>query len=297
MGTLNAMNDRVPAWAAPGRASTPEPMTWLSMVLRVAGVPAMACLWWALAFLPSSAGSAPMVDSWPPTLPIQLTDLEVAVFGPLGAALVVVALLRRTGLAFLSILLGFLVSAFATLARGADTQGSIFNATERNLMFFVCAMAALAGLAIGTAAIRSLLAFGFLGLLAVFPVVSLVSLVLFSHESDNPWLVRPALAVLLVMIAWRRWSGALVWPVFFALFWLLNLAMAAVGYGAHHLRYPDGSQAALGSVVDAMPDFVRSAWSDFLGTRWADFWPAAIMAALFVAGQWAWRRFDGAVGT
>ena len=127
-----------------------------------------------------------MVDSWPPTLPIQLTDLEVAVFGPLGAALVVVALLRRTGLAFLSILLGFLVSAFATLARGADTQGNIFNATERNLMFFVCAMAALAGLAIGTAAIRSLLAFGFLGLLAVFPVVSLVSLVLFSHESDNP---------------------------------------------------------------------------------------------------------------
>lgn len=92
------------------------------------------------------------------------------------------------------------------------------------------------------------------------------------------------------MIAWRRWSGALVWPVFFALFWLLNLAMAAVGYGAHHLRYPDGSQAALGSVVDAMPDFVRSAWRVLLGLSWDIFWPAAVIAALVVGGRVVWRR-------
>jgi len=286
------MTNRVPAWAAPGRARIPEPFTWLSTILLVAGVPAMAALWWALAFLPSSAVGPPMVDSWPPTLPVLFTDLEVAVFGPLGASVVVVALLRRGNLAFLSILLGFLAPALVTLVRGADTHGSVVNTTERSLMLFVCAMAALAGLAIGAAAITSLRRFGFVGLLAVTPVASFIAFVLLDPRADHRWLTRSALVALLVMTAWRRWSGVLVWPIFFALFWLLALAMSALGYGAQTLRHPVGSGASVRVVTDAMLDLVRSAWRVFLGTSWDVFWPAAVIAALAIAGQWAWRRYD-----
>ncbi|MHB8273623.1 MAG: hypothetical protein ACYDC9_02470 [Dermatophilaceae bacterium] len=72
--------------------------------------------------------------------------------------------------AFRSVLLGFVVSAWVTLAHGADTHGYVLNTTERQIMLAVCAVAASAGLAIGAATIRSLQSFGFLGLLAVFPV-------------------------------------------------------------------------------------------------------------------------------
>jgi hypothetical protein len=276
---------------APARAQIREQVPWLPNAHRFLAVPATALLWWALAFLAwTRAVGSPSVDSWPPTLPTLFTDLVVAVFGAVGASLVVVALVRRGGLAFLSVLLGFVVSAGVTLKHGGGTQGYDLNTAELLIMLVVGAAASLAGLAIGTAAIRSLEGFGFLGLLAVSPVVSFVSVVLLSPLSDNRWLVRPALAVLLLMIAWRRWSGVLLWPIFFALFWLLNVAMSALGYGAQTLRHPGGSRATVGSVADAMLDFVRSAWRVFLGVSWDVFWPAAVVAALVVAGRIVWRR-------
>ncbi len=143
--TLRVMTARVPDWVAPAKAQIREQFTWLPKVLRLVAVPAMALLWWALAFLPWTCARLPsmveswppMVESWPPTLPILFTDLVVAVFGPLGASLVVVALVRRGGLAFLSILLGFGVSARVTLTRGPAKLGYwspapfYLNATER----------------------------------------------------------------------------------------------------------------------------------------------------------------------
>lgn len=208
----------VPDWVAPAMAQIREQFAWLPKVLRLVAVPAMALLWWALAFLPWKDARLPsMFESWPPTLPILFTDLGVTVFGPLGASLVVVALLRRGGLAFLSVLLGFVVSAWVTLTHGADTHGSVLNPTERQIMLAVCAVAALAGLAIGAAAIRSLQRFRFFGLLAVHPVASLSAAVLLGARADDRWLTRSALVALLVMIAWRRWSGVLVWPIFFTL--------------------------------------------------------------------------------
>jgi len=121
--------------------------------------------------------------------------------------------------------------------------------------------------------------------------VSLIGEVLFSPVTDKRRLIRPALAVLLVMIAWRRWSGVLGWQIFFVLFWLLNLAMSAVDYGAVNLRNRRGSQASVGSIGGTMLDFVRSAWRVFSQSSWRDFWPAALMAAVVVAGLWVWRRF------
>ena len=251
----------------------------------------MALLWWALAFLPwTRAGGAAAVDSWPPTLPVLFTDLVAATFGPVGASLVVVALVRRAGLALLSILLGFVVSAAVTLARGGEAQGYVLHTTELLIMLVVGAVAALAGLAIGAVAIRSPEGFGLLGLLAVLPVASLVSVVLRAPPTEIASLVRPALVALMVMIAWRRWPGVLLWPVFFALFWLLHLAMFAIGYGAADLRHPGGSHATMGSVADTMLLFVRSGWRMSLGTSWHVFWPTALGAALVVAGRFVWRR-------
>ena len=291
------MSPRVPAWAGPGRSQVPEPFTWISLVLRVVGVPAMAALWWALAFLPWKAAGLPSLSqSWPPTVPVLFTDLGVAVFGPVGASLVVAALIRPRALAFLSVLLGFGVSAVVTLIREADTFGVVLNTFERVLMLFVCAMAALAGLGIGALAVASLQRFGFLGLLAVSPVASLLAVLLLDSRSDPRWLTRSALVVLLVMIAWRRWSAVVLWPIFFVLFWLLQIVMPAVGTGAQTLRHPGGSSATMGTVVSAMLDFVRSAWSVLLEISWQAFWPAAVIAALVVAAQFAWRRY-GQVGT
>ena len=287
----------MPAWAAPARGPVPEPFTWLSVVLRVVGVPAMALLWWALAFLSwQRAGLPSMPESWPPALPVLFTDLEVTVFGPLGASLVVVVLLRRGRLSFLSVLLGFLVSALVTLTRGADTYGGVLNTTERQIMLGGCAVAAFAGLAIGAVATGSRQRFGFLGLLAVFPVVSLIEVLLVGPGADRSWLTRSALVVLLVMIAWRRWSGVLLWPIFFALFWLLTLVMSALGHGAQTLRHPMGSRASVGPLNDAMLGFVRSTWRVFLGTSWDVFWPAAVIAVLVIAGLYVWRR-TGQVST
>ena len=195
----------------------PAGYTWISTAVLLVAVPAVAFLWWALAFLPWMRARVPLRSApWPPTLPAVFTDLDVAVFGPLGASLIVVALLRRTELAFLSILIGFGVSGWVTLGRGADINGSVFNTSERYVMLTVCAVAAFIGLAIGVAAIRSLKAFGFLGLLAAMPVAALVGVLLLRPGADERWLIRSALVLLLLMIAKSHWVDLRLWPIFCA---------------------------------------------------------------------------------
>ena len=289
------MNVRVPSWAAPGPGGIPEPPTWLSTVLRVVNVPIMALLWWALAFLAwRSAGRPITFESWRPTLPVLLGDLGIAVFGPLGAALVVMALVRRWDLALVSVLLGLVVSASVTLAGGHPSLGYWSPApfyvkpTERTIMLIVILLAAIAGLGIGALAVGSARRFGFLGLLAVAPVVSFLTVLFLDPRADPRWLTRSALVALLVMIAWRRWSGVLLWPVFFALYWLIILAMTAIGNGAQILRHRGGG-TSVGMVADAMLSLVRSAWRVLLETSWDIFWPAAVIAAAVIAARYLWR--------
>ena len=296
------MNVRTPFWAAPGRGGIPEPPTWLSTTLYVVAVPALALLWWALAFLPWQSAGLPTIfggygdtGGMRPTLPTSLGDLGVAVFGPVGASLVVFGLLRRWGLALLSVSLGFVVSSAVMLTRGVDPLGDLsrapfyVNPTERTIMLVLIAVSALAGLGIGAVAIGSLQRFGLLGLLAVFPVVSLVTALFLDSRIAHPWLTRSLLVVLLVMIAWPRWSGAALWPPFFVLYWLLTLAMAAVDNGAQTLRNRGGG-TSVALVADAMLGVARSAWRVLLGLSWDIFWPAAVIAALVVGGRVVWRR-------
>lgn len=265
-------------------------------------MPVLALLWWALAFLPwQSAGLPTIFESYGvtggmrPTLPTSLGDLGVAVFGPVGASLVVVGLLRRWGLALLSVSLGFVVSSAVMLTRGVDPLGDLspapfyVNPTERTIMLVLIAVSALAGLAIGAVAIGSLQRFGLLGLLAVFPVVSLVTALFLDSRMAHPWLTRSLLVVLLVMIAWPRWSGAALWPLFFVLYWLLTLAMVAVDTGAQTLRHRGGG-TSVALVADAMLGVARSAWRVLLGLSWDIFWPPAVIAALVVGGRVVWRR-------
>jgi hypothetical protein len=287
------MRARVPAWAAPARAPTDEPFTWLSLVLRLVGVPAMALLWWALAFLAWMRSSPPASSpSWLPSLPVLFTDLEVAIFGPLGASLVVVALLRRGRLAFVSILLGYLVAGLETLTRGVNTTRLVLNPSERQDMLVAAAIAACAGLAIGVVALRSPRHLAFLGLLAVAPVVSLIAVLFLEPDADHPWLTRSALVVLLVMIAWRPWRGVLLWPIFFLLLWLLTLVMSAVGHLAESLSPQNGDSASLGSAAHTMLEYVRPTWQTLLGISWDLFWPAAVIAALIIGFLYLWRRSE-----
>lgn len=268
----------------------------MSTVARVVAVPALALLWWALAFLAwQSSGIPTAFESLRPTLPVQLADLGVAIFGPLGASLVVMALHRRWWLSLLSVTLGFMIPAAVTLTRGRSLFGFVpaapfdVNPSERTIMFIAIAVSALAGLAIGAFATGSLRSFGFLGLLAVSPVVSLLAVVILAPRTDYRWLTCAALVVLLVMIAWRRWSAALLWPVFFILYWLLTLTMIAVDNGAQTLRHRGGGVSAW-FVADTMLGVARSAWRVLLGLSWDVFWPAAVVAGLVIAGQVAWRR-------
>jgi len=273
----------------------------MSKVLQLVGVPVMALAWWALAFLPwKRAGLPPTSGGWLPTLPVLLGDLGAAFFGPLGASIVAVAVLRRWELALGSVGLAYVGSVAVTLGQGRASTGSwspapfYVNASERTTMLVICAITALVGVAIGAVAVGSLPRFGFLGLLAAFPVVSLIAVLFLDPRVDQRWLTRPILVVLLVMIAWRRWSGVLLWPVFFALYWLLALAMTAVGNGAQILRHRGGG-TSVGSVADSMLSVARSAWRVLLETSWNTFWPAAVIAALVVAGLHVWRRARPAV--
>lgn len=274
----------------------PEPPTWMSSVAHVLAVPAMALLWWALGFLAwQTAGLSIAFESLRPTLPVLLSDLGVAIFGPLGASLVVIALLRRWGLSVLSVLLGFLIPAALTLSRGLFLLEFLpptpfyVNPSERMIMLLVTAVAAVAGLGIGAFAVGSLQRLGFFALLAVFPAVSMLSVLLLDPRSDSRWLTCTALVVLLVMIAWRHWSAVLLWPVFFVLYWLLALTMTAVDNGAQTLRYRGGGVSAW-FVAEAMLGVARSAWRVLLGLSWDVFWPAAVIAGLVIGAQLAWRR-------
>lgn len=291
------MNDRAPSWAAPGGGRIPEPPTWMSTVARVFMVPALALLWWALGFLAwQSSGQPTAFESLRPTLPTSLIDLGVAVFGPLGASLVVIGLYRRWGLALLSVCLGYLVSVSVTLIPGAAPLGwsptpFYVTSNERLIMLVLTAVTALAGLGIGQVAIGSLRSYGFFGLLAVTPVVTLLATVLLDPRSATVWLTRAALVVLLLMIAWRRWSSAVFWPAFFLLYWLLRLAMTSVDYGAQTLSRRGG--VSVGFVVEAMLDVAGSSWRLLLGLSWDIFWPAAVIAALLLASRNAWLRAAG----
>lgn len=259
-------------------------------------MPALALLWWALAFLSwRSSGPLAIFESLRPTLPITFASLGAAAFGSLGASLVVMGLARRWGLALLSVGLGFMVPAVVTLTRGVDPLGSpsaapyYVNPTERTTMLVLIAVSALAGLGIGAFAIGSLLRFGFLGLLAVSPVVKLLAALFQDYPVPPNWLIGSALVVLLVMIGWRRWSRALLWPVFFVLFWLLFLVMTVVESGAVMLRVRGGGTSA-GFVADAMLATARSAWRELLGMSWDIFWPSAVIAAAVIASKYLWQR-------
>ena len=296
LATLRVMTAPRSDWAAPTRAWTPQPSTGMTKVLQLVGVPVMALAWWALAFLPwKREGFASTPAGWLPTLPVLLGDLGVAVFGPLGASIVVVAVLRRWGLALGSVLLGYAGSVAVTLGQGRAPMGYwspapfYVNASERATMLVVCAITALVGVAIGAVAVGSLARFGFLALFAASPAVSLIAALFVDARADQRWLTRPFLVALLVMIAWRRWSGVLLWPVFFAQYWLLALAMTAVGNGAQILRHRGGG-TSVGSVADSMLSVARSAWRVLLETSWSTFWPAAVVAGLVVAGLHVWRR-------
>jgi hypothetical protein len=187
------------------------------------------------------------------------------------------------------------------LTRGVDSLGYgspapfYVNPTERTIMLVLIAVSALAGLGIGALAIGSLQLFGLLGPLAISPVVSLVTAIFLDSRMSHPWLTRSLLVALLVMIAWRRWSGAALWPLFFVLYWLLTLAMVAVDTGAQTLRNRGGG-TSVALVADAMLDVARSAWRVLLGLTWDIFWPAAVIAALIVGGRIVWRR-SGRVGS
>jgi len=163
------------------------------------------------------------------------------------------------------------------------------NSSERTTMLVLIATTALAGLGIGIFAIGSLQRFGLLGLLAVFPVVTLLAAVLLDPRSTTVWLTRAALVVLLLMIAWRRWSSAVLWPALFLLYWLLRLAMIAVDTAAQTLSRRGGG-VSVSFVAEAMLDVVRSSWRLLLGLTWDIFWPAAVIASLLLAGRYAWQR-------
>jgi hypothetical protein len=275
-----------------------ERVPWLPRAVLVAAVPAMALLWWALAVsarFPAILDRNSITGQMGPPLPVMLGDLGVAVFGPLAASLVVVGLLRRRVLALLCVILGLAVSTWLTMAKGVSFAGDgspVYgsgNPLEHTIMVLLIAVSALAGVGIGAVAIGSLRRFGFFGLVAVSPVVLLLTALFLEPRSAHPWLTRSVLVVLLLMMGWRRWSGALLWPAFFVLFWLLALASTAVDSGAVMLRARGGG-ITVGSVADAMLGTARSAWRILLTYSWDIFWPAAVVAAVVIGSRYLWQR-------
>jgi hypothetical protein len=285
-------------WIAPARVQIRERVPWLPRAVLVTAVPVLALLWWALAVsarFPAILDRNSITGQMGPPLPVMLGDLGVAVFGPLAASLVVVGLLRRRVLALLCVILGLAVSAWLTMARGVSFVGDgspVYesgNPAEHTIMVGLIAVSALAGVGVGAVAIGSLRLFGFVGLVAVSPVVLLLTALFLEPGSVHPWLTRSALVVLLLMMGWRRWSGALLWPIFFVLFWLLALASTAVESGAVMLRQRGGG-TTVGSVADAMLGTARAAWRILLTFSWDIFWPAAVVAAVVIGSRYLWQR-------
>jgi hypothetical protein len=293
---LRVMTALTERWIAPARAQIRTRAPWLPVAVLVAAVPALALLWWALAVssrFPAILDRTSITGEMGPPLPVLLGDVGVAVFGPVAASLVVVGLLRRRRLALLCVILGFAVSAWMTMASGVAFVGDgspalgSGNPTEHTIMVVLTAASALAGVGIGAVAIGSLRRFGFLGLLAVSPVVLLLTALFLEPGSVQPWLTRSVLVALLVMMGWRRWPGTLLWPAFFVLYWMLALAGVAVDSGAVMLRQRGGG-ITVGVVADAMLGTARSAWRLFLTLSWDIFWPAAVIAAVVIAGRHLW---------
>ncbi|MGZ6892319.1 MAG: hypothetical protein ACXVGM_20000 [Oryzihumus sp.] len=262
-----------------------EQFSWLPRVLLVAAVLVLAWGWWALAFLASTRSSLTgNTEVWPPHLPVLLAQFSLAVFGPVGASIVVMVVLRRAGLALLSVLLGYGAALWFTL-RGAAPGLVAADPTERKIMLVTVGLAAILGLALGVVATRGPQRLGFVGVLALAPVTSL--LVTLLHLGDaGTWLGRVLVAALLVLIAWRRWTGVLLWPLFVLWFWLVEVAQQALRYGTETLRHRGGHGVSLQMVLDAMTDFLRNAWEVLASNAWSFLWPAILLAAVALA----WRR-------
>jgi hypothetical protein len=289
------MDQGTPGKATTAMAQVREQFSWLPKVLLTVATVVLAWGWWALAFLPSARN--PVTGdavAWPPHLPVLLTQFELAVFGSLGAALVVVVVLRRAGLALLSVVLGYATAAWFTLHPTLPATVTP-DPTEQKIMLVTVGLAAVLGLALGVVATRGPQRLGFLGLLGVGPVVGLV-LTLLHLDGPGTWLARLLLAALLVLIAWRRWTGVLLWPVFFLWLWLLSLVQNTVRYGTETLRHPGGSNASVPTVLEAMRDFVPNAWSVLLANAWHLLWPALFLAAVVLAWRAAWPALKDRVG-
>lgn len=266
-------------------AQVREQFSWLPGVLVALATVVLAWVWWAVGFLPGPVPGAHPTN-WPPRLPVLLTQFAAAVFGPVAASILVLAVLRRAGLALLSVLLGYGVALWFTLHPAQAYAGAAAaDPTERKIMLVTAGLAAVLGLAIGAVALRGPQRLGFLGLLAAAPVAGFVATVLGAGQDGERWLLRLVLASLLVLIAWRRWTGVLLWPVFFAWYWVLLLAEDTLRYGTETLRHPGGHRAGVSTVTGAMHDFLTSAWSALLAGAWSLVWPALLIATLVVAGR------------
>lgn len=263
-----------------------EQFSWLPRVLVVAAVLVLAWGWWALAFLASTRSSLTgNTQVWPPHLPVLLTQLSLAVFGPVGASIVVMVVLRRAGRALFSVLLGYGVALWFTLR--VAPGGVAADPTERKIMLVTVGLAAILGLALGVVATRGPQRLGFVGVLALAPVTGL--LVTLLHLGDaGTWLGRVLVAALLVLIAWRRWTGVLLWPLFVLWFWLVEVARQTLRYGAETLRHPGGHLVTRQMVLEAMTDFLRNAWSVLASNAWDFLWPAIFLAAVVLAWRAAW---------
>ena len=278
------MTDGTPKRGAAAMAQVREQFSWLPGVVLVLGTVGLAWVWWAVAFPPVGTPQGGRASSWPPHLPVLLTQFALAVLGPIAASIVVMAALRRAGLALLSVALGYAVALWFTLH---PTHAGLAapDPTERKIMLVTAGLAAIVGLALGSVAIRGPQRLGFIGLLAASPLVVFLVTLLGAGPGTGRWLLTLALAALLVLIAWRRWTGVLLWPVFFAWYWLLLLAENSLRYGTETLRHPGGHRASVSTVLAAMADFVPNAWSVLLSNAWSFFGPALLIASLVVAGR------------
>ena len=280
------MTERTRGTAATVVGQVREQFSWLPRVLGVVAVLVLAWGWWALAFLASTRSSLTgNTDVWPPHLPVLLTQFSLAVFGSVGASIVVMVVLRRAGPALLSVLLGYGVALWFTLRVAPGVV--VADPTERKIMLVTVGLAAVLGLALGVVATRGPQRLGFIGVLALAPVTGLL-VTLLQLGDGGTWLGRVLVAALLVLIAWRRWTGVLLWPLFVLWFWLVELAQQTLRYGAETLRHPGGHAVTRQLVLGAMTDFLRTAWSALASNAWDFLWPAMFLAAVVLVWRVVW---------
>ena len=291
-----AMTERTKGTAASALAQVREQFAWLPRVLVLAGVLVLAWGWWALAYLPSTRSVMTReAVLWPPRLPVLLTQFSPAVFGAVGASIVVVLLLRSAGRALLSVLVGYAVAVWFTVG---STLPAVVAAdpTDRKIMLVTVGLAAVLGLALGVVASRGPQRLGFIGVLALGPVTALVTTLL-HLDGAGTVLGRVLAAALLVLLAWRRWTGVLLWPLFVLWFWLLQLAQETLRYGTETIRHPHGHEVSVSAVLQTMRDFVPNAWLAIAAATWHFLWPAVLLAAVVLAWRAVWPSLKRHVGT